>query len=590
MSIQTLLSKLLFVALLLTGCKTNITTNADSSNTQQPSALQVEHVVTYAYQDLPDGVHSSKFSIDVEGQSVVLLQTTPPPAEMAINIKPGSQDGAKSYRQTQRSFSWGQFSFDPTKGPVNVQVSKLDENSGDVRDIIIRPKQLSGIAYKVVNKDLANRTVQLQILQSNRKLSVEFVDDRYAVEKDLPLDALLIFADQAEYMDYSAPPAKEASDTYVVKANEGFDPQKAEQATAVYFEAGTHNLGLWWVPTKVKHVYLAGGAYVIGSINSDHAGKNGQTGYTLSGRGVISGEKFAWRADTRTQGQTVCVDKNGYSTGCPSDGVKPVDIDQNDFLVEGITLVNIPFYAFSVRPESSFPRSEVKGTVRNVKLMGMWRYNNDGFDLPANIKLSDCFVAAMDDAFKVYHNNSSVKDCVVWQMDNGGIFQFGWYPKSVDTALIENIHVIHTEWTGLNKNRGLANLTERPSTDTRSGTIKNIHFKNIYMEGPVSRVFYLRNEFYPNQSYANWTFENIHVESIPSYQELVNIKQKFGGNGQLSPDLLFNAVESLSNTASIKDIIFKNVYIAGEKMTQANATTTGRFTLTLQEGETVTFE
>ncbi|WP_440906620.1 hypothetical protein ACMZOO_17995 (plasmid) [Catenovulum sp. SX2] len=550
----------------------------------------VVKLATYNYHNLPAGVQSDKFSVTVENSPLVLLQTTPPPFEMSLSIKPKSKDGAESYRKQKRSFAWGQFSFDLKQGPVNLQITKQDANSGAVTDIIIRPKQLENIAYKIIKKDLVNRKVELQILQSNRKLSVEFVDARYAKEKDLPLDALLIFADQAEYMDLAAPPSKVSHETYLVDAAQGFDRNKAALASAVYFQAGTHNVGLWWVPAKVKHVYLEGGAYVMGSINSDHSGKNGQSGYILSGRGVISGEKFPWRASTKSDGKEACVDQQGYSAGCPSEGVKPVDIDQNDFLVEGVTLVNIPFYAFSVRPESSFARSQVKGKVRNVKLMGMWRYNNDGFDLPANVELDDCFVAAMDDAFKVYHDNVKVKNCVVWQMDNGGIFQFGWFPKTVDGALIEDIHVIHTEWTGLNKNRGLANLTERPAGHKRQGLIENIHFKNIYMEGPVSRVFYLRNEFYPNQSYANWTFENIHVEHIPSYQQLVDIKKQYGGNGDLKPDLLFNAVESLSESASIKNIRFKDIYISGEKVTQQNASTTGRFTLTVKDGEEVSFE
>lgn len=526
----------------------------------------------YTFGDLPPGAESNKFTVAINGTPLTVLQTTPPPLSMSVDINPAASDGADSYRSSNRSFAWSQFSFDASASAVDVTITKT-ANAGNVTDILVRPTQLEGTAYQVISKDLASKTIVIRVLQSNRKLSVEYKDNRYAKLKDLPQDALLLFADQKEADDIAPLPNKTGRNTYVIENGDTFDADLAKTKSIIYFGPGTHDLGYWEVPASVSHVYLAGGAYVLGAINADHNNGPG-TGFTISGRGVISGENFPWRADKRTDGATVTVDDQGFSDGDSKNGIKLLDAEQDELVIEGLTVVNVPFYAFGAEPDTR----NSWGKISNIKMLGMWRYNNDGFNVGDNVVLDDCFVAPMDDAFKMYRSGATVRDCVVWQMDNGGMFQFGWFPKTVDNVLIENIHAIHTEWTGLNKNRGLANLTERPNIDTRNGTISNVTFRNIWMEGPTSRVIYLRNEYYQNQSYRNWLFENIHVDYMPTYSELVTIKGELGGNGQLNSSLLLNAIEDYDTSpASIKEIRFKNFNLNGTLITDSNAQTTGLF-------------
>ncbi|AWB66324.1 hypothetical protein C2869_07705 [Saccharobesus litoralis] len=540
----------------------------------------------YTFGELPSEDLSDKFDVSIDGKSLTVLQTIPPIAAMSPKIKPGTKDGADSYRDTNRSFAWSQFSFDAAATSVDVTIEKLAD-AGSVTDILVRPTALAGVAYQIIEKDLAAKTIKIRVLQSNRKLSVEFKDNRYAPLKDIPLDALLLFADRTEREDIAPVPDKSANTTYVVENGDVFDREVAKTKQVVYFAPGTHNISYWQVPSNVKQVYLAGGAYVMGAINADHnAGPS--KGYTISGRGVISGEKFPWRADktkyyvgsTLPLSERVCVNSDGYSDGCPREGIKLLDAEQDELTVEGLTLVNGSFYVFGAEADSNNSWAKIS----NIKMLGNWRYNNDGFDVGTGTEMTDCFVSPMDDAFKIYHSNAVIKDCVVWQMDNGGMFQFGWFPKTVKNVLIENIHVLHTEWTGLNKNRGLANLTERPAGDSRTGKISDITLRNVWMEGPTSRVIYLRNEFYPNQSYDNWLFENIHVDYMPTYNELVSIKneklngQTIGGNGQLQSSLLLNAIEDFNNgNGSIKNIRFKNFNINGALITNDNASTIGLF-------------
>ncbi|WAJ71797.1 PKD domain-containing protein [Catenovulum adriaticum] len=554
----------------------------------------------YTFGELPAVNLSEKFSVSIEDTELTVLQTIPPVPSMSPKLKPGTKDGADSYRNTERSFAWSQFSFNANIRHVDVDITKLAD-AGTVTDIIVRPTSLSGVAYQVLDKDLGKKTIKIRVLQSNRKLSIEFKDNRYAPLKDIPLDSLLLFADRTEAEDIAPVPDKAASTTYLVENGDAFDREKAKTKAVVYFAPGTHELSYWEVPANVKHVYLAGGAYVIGAINADHNSGPGK-GYTISGRGIISGEKFPWRADktkyytgsTLPLAERVCVDENNYSNGCPREGIKLLDAEQDELIVEGLTLVNGSFYVFGAEADSNNSWAKIS----NIKMLGNWRYNNDGFDVGTGTQMTDCFVSAMDDAFKIYHSNASIKDCVVWQMDNGGIFQFGWFPKTVNNVLIENIHVVHTEWTGLNKNRGLANLTERPAGDARSGQISNITMRNVWMEGPTSRVIYLRNEFYPNQSYNNWLFENIYVDYMPTYEELVDIKNEkingrvIGGNGQLQNTLLLNAIEDFDNgSGNISNIRFVNFNLNGSLITDPNKTSTGMFEkLKTDNEEDVTFE
>ncbi|GEA12224.1 hypothetical protein [Alteromonas sp. KUL49] len=576
------------VVIILAGCSHDISTNSIPEKLE--NVTEAPHVSYYDYDSVSSYHRSNLFSVTVGGRPIDLLLTTPPSEAMSPKLEPGKQDGADVYRQNNRSFSWGQFDFDASYAGVAVTATK-NVDDGFIRDIIVRPTQLEGIAYEIVEKDLVAKTIRINVLQSNRKLSIEFVDERYSEIQSLPFDALLLFADQPQSKDIASALNLEDPKTYLVKDGSVFDRQRAESASSVIFEPGLHDIGLWFVPESVSRIHIEGGAYVRGALNGDHDEKSGRSGFHVTGRGVLSGELFQFRADVRTNGEAVCVDDNGYSAGCPRSGVKPIDANQNNFLIEGITMVNIPFYALGLSYDKDIPLAQRSGIISNIKMLGMWRYNNDGFALPDNVVVEDCFVSAMDDAFKVYNHNATVRDCVVWQMDNGAIFQFGWFPKSVNKALIENIHVIHTEWTGLNKNRGLANLTERPAGNSNAGEISDITFRNVYMEGPVSRVVYLKNGLYPNQSYSRWYFENINVERLFPYDQMVLTKRRYGGNGQLLPTLQINAIQDFNlGSGNIEDIYFNGLYISGERVTMENAGNVGVFDINVDNKDVVQFE
>lgn len=85
------------------------------------------------------------------------------------------------------------------------------------------------------------------------------------------------------------------------------------------------------------------------------------------------------------------------------------------------------------------------GTLSGFKMVSAWIYNNDGLPNPsgASSSISNCFIHADDDAFKIYNSGSTIHNCVIWQGYNGAVFQFGWFPKTVNNVTVSNVDVIH---------------------------------------------------------------------------------------------------------------------------------------------------
>ncbi|GAF70289.1 unnamed protein product, partial [marine sediment metagenome] len=188
----------------------------------------------------------------------------------------------------------------------------------------------------------------------------------------------------------------------------------------------------------------------------------------IRGRGLLSGERFDWHAQQGGEDIHMIHMRNTGGQG---------------HLLEGITIVNSPYYSVSSRA--------VPLDLRNIKLLGNWRFNNDGINAMENSVVEDCFFQADDDTIKLYASNPTIRRCVIWQLHNGAVFQFGWFNKTISGGRISQIDVIHMEstWAG-NDNLGLINF--RPRGDKRDGVIRDFRFEDIVMEGPVLRAFSLR--------------------------------------------------------------------------------------------------
>ncbi|RMF91416.1 MAG: hypothetical protein D6741_16105 [Planctomycetota bacterium] len=241
-------------------------------------------------------------------------------------------------------------------------------------------------------------------------------------------------------------------------------------------------------------------------------GRNAR-GLRILGRGILSGEDYPHRS-----GHLIAL------TG-----------DSSDVLIEGVTLVASPQF-FIVTGDRSI--------VRNVKMMG-WYFNTDGVGTGKNSLVERCFFKCNDDAVKLYRSGMTVRDCVIWQMENGAPFQISWNMNSDNHGFrVTNIDIIRVEHEWNNDNEAvfdsihggaghmsdylfenirienaawrLINLTIQKNEFAHSrtmGRISNLVFRNIEVAGPMSQPNTIRG-FDADHRIENVLFENVRVNGV----------------------------------------------------------------------------
>ena len=256
-----------------------------------------------------------------------------------------------------------------------------------------------------------------------RKLSVEFNDDI--------THPMLVFADPLET-----------------------DIPNADDPNVVYFGPGLHEIGDKTIESG-KTVYLAGGAFVKGRFKASNV-----QDVTIRGRGVLSGEDFP-------QGKTYD-DNLIYIQGQQTRRV----------LIEGLTLVNSPLYNILINGPHN--------TVRNVKMISWW-FSTDGAYVEDHGLIEDCFVKVNDDAFKLYESNTVIRDCVIWQLENGAPFQISWnMPADNSNFHVKNIDIIRMEHRS-----DQINLAAIDAVHGGNGHMSNYLFEDIRIENANWRLFYV---------------------------------------------------------------------------------------------------
>jgi len=223
-------------------------------------------------------------------------------------------------------------------------------------------------------------------LDRARKLSVEFDGDT--------THPMLVFADALET-----------------------DIPDPKDPNVLYFGPGLHDIGDTTL-TSGQTVYIEGGAVVFGRflVGSPDALAD-EEGITIRGRGVLSGE--------------------GYPQGTSNEDHFINFWGAKETLIEGITLVQSPLYNILLYGADN--------VVRNVKLISWW-YSTDGIYVGGGGLIEDCFVKVNDDAFKLYESDTTVRDIVIWQLENGAPFQISWnMPTDQHGFHVQNIDIIHME-------------------------------------------------------------------------------------------------------------------------------------------------
>ena len=188
-----------------------------------------------------------------------------------------------------------------------------------------------------------------------------------------------------------------------------------DEGSAIVFGPGTHDVGIMTLKSG-DTVYIDPGAVVYGGFHAKHA-----RDIRIIGRGIIDASKVKERIlfEASGDGSVDCGNAERDYT---------IDFeDCRDFVIDGPVIRDSLAYNVSLWGCED-------AEVRNVKIVGQWRYNTDGIDLRScrRVKVSDCFARTFDDTFCFkcpaggYGNcEDNVFECCVAWNDWGKAFEVG---------------------------------------------------------------------------------------------------------------------------------------------------------------------
>lgn len=277
----------------------------------------------------------------------------------------------------------------------------------------------------------------------------------------------------------------------------------------IYFGKGVHHIGDKFEIKSNQVVYLAPGAYVKGQMLVD-----GAHNVKICGQGVLSGEDYPARSH-----QHMIQLNNSHNVS-----------------IEGITIIEAPRYCIAANG------SCFNTVCKNVKMLGWW-FSTDGISGGRNCVIEDCFFKVNDDAIKLYHTNTMVRNCVIWQMENGAPFQIGWNMGGMNSNFyVNNVDIIRVEHQWDNPNEAVFNAIHGGS-----GTMENYLYENIRIDNCNFRLFHITTM--PNR-FGKWN---------PSQGEIRNIA--FNNITCYTAPKMPNLIRAYDSMHPIKSVSIKNLTV-----------------------------
>lgn len=238
------------------------------------------------------------------------------------------------------------------------------------------------------------------------------------------------------------------------------DPIEKEKSditspSCIYYGPGVHDVGQI-VLTDGQTLYIDEGAVVHACIKAIDA-----TNITICGHGILDNsrnlEQYLFKCHAENNSTAVKNAKRQHT----------IQLEYcTNVVIDGITIRDSLVY--NIRPMACHGLK-----IRNVKIIGCWRYNSDGIDMHncENVEIDHCFLRTFDDSICVkgfdcyyagnideavhaamYRNgqaydvfrNVRVHDCVIWN-DWGKALEIGAETRAEEICDIafENCDIIH---------------------------------------------------------------------------------------------------------------------------------------------------
>jgi hypothetical protein len=367
-----------------------------------------------------------------------------------------------------RSISWTSFSFSES---VIVEVKLLNQSGLNIGNSVKIIPSRHGIIPNVSGNSISFA------LSNPGQFSIEIGDDGYK-------DGLVIFADPPE--TDIPDPAREGYSVFEHNSAVNINSLGAE-VSGIYFKKGVHNIGAYDIPANIKNIYLEQGAWVYGALKMD-----GDPNVKIFGRGVLSGAKLDYREAHSIEA-----------------------INQSDNIqVEGIVIADKKEFAVRLIGRNN--------SVKWTKIIGGWVYNTDGIAAFTGSTVSNCFIWANDDAIKPYRDNTTYTDCVVWQLNNGGVIQMGWTAPDAANVTIRRIDVLRTEYNRDRFNVGILSYVGNSYNEPgKTGYHQNWIIEDIVTETPTQIVFNITPDQYSTSILEGLTMRNWNVKMNSNFQNRI---------------------------------------------------------------------
>ncbi|HYW78110.1 MAG TPA: glycosyl hydrolase family 28 protein [Thermoguttaceae bacterium] len=308
--------------------------------------------------------------------------------------------------------------------------------------------------------------------------------------------------------------------TLVVAANRRHTPPQPTEVEH-YFAAGIHRLPERLALRSGDDVYLADDAVLLGAFDL----KNVED-VRIFGRGIVYGGETPHQENYRVL--------RGDHT--------------RNVTIEGITICNAPGWIIS------FWGGSENLTVRNVKMVGNFRYYTDGVQTGTNgLLVEDCFLQCNDDNFSLNGTCTEVtiRHNVLWNLYNGGVFMLGW--GTGPNYHVENVR-IHDN-TVIRCGGCCRNDRKAPFSMKLSGSqcvARDIEFRNIVIEDIAKFGRWI--------DFQASTASNSEVEDIRFHDIQIDDTWQIEGE-----------VHGMSPTSRIKGLVFDKVRIGDKLMDRPEA-------------------
>lgn len=409
-----------------------------------------------------------------------------------------------------RSINWSAFSF---SGTASVEVRVINKNKVPVSGRIRILPSRHGVS-PIVERNSIFFTVN-----NPGQFSVEIGENGYK-------NGLIIFADPTE----TDIPDQGSSQYSVLKNASQTDINSVSASySGIYFKTGVHDIGVYHVPANIKNIYFEKGSWVYGSLIMD-----GNPGVKIFGRGVLSSGRLDYR-------ESHCIEA----------------INQSDNVqIDGIVVADPKYFAVRLIGKNN--------TVKWTKVIGGWVYNCDGIAAYAGSTVSNCFIWANDDAIKVYRDNITWSDCVVWQLNNGGVIQMAWGGSNATNVKLSRIDVLRAEWNKPGFNRALLNCVgNQYEIAGKSGLQKDWLIEDVVTENPIPVVFKITPNSFSSNHIHNLTLKNWKVSMTMETQfqnEIIGNDPSEYFDGFVFDNFIFNGVKlTQQNWLKTTNLIVENL-------------------------------